>query len=608
MLEEDKQEMDSAYGRLPPVFQMDDFDRCMLLGVEALYCTIEFQLRPVDPENITDEWKQIMVNLLLWEYFLILIYLSELIPEDHDKLHRKLRTPGHIKHIICQTNEVLPFDIYDTTVIIFLLAYTSFIIFASFYEGLARYKDKRDYQQVTGTLFGKIISCFSIPNNYYRLRTVNHSTETENLKCIQGIRFFNMSLVIMTHSIMGKHIAPINNTRMAETFTEHFGNIFLTAGYVAVQTFFLISAWLLTYHAFLAFEGGKKLNIKILFWIFINRYIRLTPLLLVILALHSTLIAHVTRGPFWDHIIGTEYRNCRKNAWTNLLYLNNYVHPQEMCALHTWYIAADTQIFILALLLLAAIKNYKDKIKWILGISLVIAVSIPGVLAYVYDYDSVVRPFPENMYKFFLNVEEWHALYTAGHSNIGAYIIGMIFGYLFYIYRNVDLFTGRIYGLLYFIFSYGMAIGIVAAAFPMYNSAYIHSKLISAVYWSFGKNIFALAIGIGIFGGTKKLGWFGTWICCWNPVQVLGRLTYSAYMIHMILMRVRYSVLRYPYHMNRYNYFIDAIGDVTSAYFFAFFLCLIFEMPISALQKLWLPQGKQSTEPEQAHSPSIISK
>lgn len=56
--------------------------------------------------------------------------------------------------------------------------------------------------------------------------------------------------------------------------TDNFENIFFASGGYAVQTFFLISSWLLSYQIFLMSEKEKKLNMVTLILVFINRYIR----------------------------------------------------------------------------------------------------------------------------------------------------------------------------------------------------------------------------------------------------------------------------------------------------------------------------------------------
>jgi hypothetical protein len=48
------------------------------------------------------------------------------------------------------------------------------------------------------------------------------------------------------------------------------------------------------------------------------------------IGIHSTWLVRLSRGPFWDQIVGEEYRSCRENWWTNLLYINNYVNRKRM--------------------------------------------------------------------------------------------------------------------------------------------------------------------------------------------------------------------------------------------------------------------------------------
>lgn len=61
----------------------------------------------------------------------------------------------------------------------------------------------------------------------------------------------------------------------------------------------------------------------------------------------------------------------------------------------SWYLAADTQLFILSLVIVMLMWKYQHRINFILGISLVVAILIPGIINYAYDYDIVVRVYPE---------------------------------------------------------------------------------------------------------------------------------------------------------------------------------------------------------------------
>lgn len=130
--------------------------------------------------------------------------------------------------------------------------------------------------------------------------------------------------------------------------TLYLPNMFVANGGYAVQTFFGISGFITTYFFFKSFYGKKEIKIGYMLLAFFNRYIRyvnliwkgielhkimyfrLTPAVLVMVAIDATWLVHAGRGPFWDKMIGGEYRRCRSNWWTNLLYINNYANKEEM--------------------------------------------------------------------------------------------------------------------------------------------------------------------------------------------------------------------------------------------------------------------------------------
>ena len=54
--------------------------------------------------------------------------------------------------------------------------------------------------------------------------------------------------------------------------------------------------------------------------------IRLTPTYAIVIGFYATLFYHLGSGPKWDTWVGKNSDYCRKNWWTNLLYINNYIN------------------------------------------------------------------------------------------------------------------------------------------------------------------------------------------------------------------------------------------------------------------------------------------
>lgn len=55
----------------------------------------------------------------------------------------------------------------------------------------------------------------------------------------------------------------------------------------------------------------------------------MTPALAVIVLLNATLTRFIGEGPLWGSI-DMDTNNCRNYWWSTLLYVQNYVSPEEM--------------------------------------------------------------------------------------------------------------------------------------------------------------------------------------------------------------------------------------------------------------------------------------
>ena len=56
----------------------------------------------------------------------------------------------------------------------------------------------------------------------------------------------------------------------------------------------------------------------------IKRYIRFTSGQIILIALHSTWFIRLSRGPFWEQVMGPDHRQCNEKWWINLLYISNF--------------------------------------------------------------------------------------------------------------------------------------------------------------------------------------------------------------------------------------------------------------------------------------------
>lgn len=57
---------------------------------------------------------------------------------------------------------------------------------------------------------------------------------------------------------------------------------------------------------------------------------RILPTYIAIILIFAFILPYMGDGPLWKLIVYPEAEFCRKNWWTNLLFINNYVNSNEM--------------------------------------------------------------------------------------------------------------------------------------------------------------------------------------------------------------------------------------------------------------------------------------
>ncbi|KAB0804823.1 hypothetical protein PPYR_01793 [Photinus pyralis] len=602
------------YALMPELFHLDDFDRCLMLGENALYCTFKMQLAPLDEaadlkvwetmqelnsseKNFRHDWLRHGICVPFTCPNVVQNRSTNKIRQNEisDCYSTKLKgygLKGHVTEIHCETEKSLyRVDYLDIIVAIVLLSLLVVVMYSSLYEGFARYKSKEDYDRITSTKYGKIIQCFSIPKNWDRLTMVHTDPDTNQLKCMTGMRFFSMIAVVVCHSVMVSASGFVSNPQYIEKMTSDPKSMSYINCHPITQTFFVMSGWLLSYHFFLSFEKANFQFTHILY-AFIHRYVRLTIPLAVVVAITATWLPHFARGPLWDQVVGREYRSCRKNWWANLLYINNYYEEKNMCLPHSWYLAADIQLFLYSLLLLSIIWKNRRIASKVFAASLIMGVLVPGILAYIHDLHIVVRVYPEYLQTGRVNLPEWSYFMVPGHNSIGGYTIGLIGGYLFYQNRHKKLFTKMYQHIVWFVIAMAFPLTVIFLDLRLHD--YTPSSLETAIYVGLARNLYAFGMCLMIFGFTQNGGWLIKDIVMIPSMQFFGKFSYCVYLVHVTIIHIRSGRTRSPIYISDPETIHGAIGDVVISTVFGVVLCLFVEMPTSALEKLIMSKERKS--------------
>ncbi|XP_012061974.1 PREDICTED: nose resistant to fluoxetine protein 6-like, partial [Atta cephalotes] len=249
----------------------------------------------------------------------------------------------------------------------------------------------------------------------------------DSLTCLHGLRVFSLGWVIMVHTYI--QVFSIAENKTLRTVTErNFMFQTVSNATFSVDTFFFISGLLVTilfYRSLgnLNIEKGNFLKTSFTKFIImiLYRFVRLTPAYLFVLGMNEIAMKQAQAKTVFSPIV-IDHLTCEKFWWRNALYLNSLYPRTEMCMLWSWYMANDTQFYVLGiLLLLLSVKYFKTSVTIV---SLLIVSSWFTTFSIAYSNDYIAR-----IQEPFALFDE---LYDKPWLRAGPYFIGTISGYILF--------------------------------------------------------------------------------------------------------------------------------------------------------------------------------
>ena len=181
---------------------------------------------------------------------------------------------------------------------------------------------------------------------------------TENFASINGLRVLTMIWLVYGHAyLLSVKEAFRSSTRFIESLFD-MKMYFLFNAWPAVDIFFIMSALLHSYNSFRLLQSKQRINIV---QIISNRIIRLWPLLWLIVAL-VFLIPNLGQGPLWSEIMDQQVNGCYQSWWMIISFTANLrSDTKNLCQVHTWYLSAEFQLFLLSFLFIFLIYRFQKR-------------------------------------------------------------------------------------------------------------------------------------------------------------------------------------------------------------------------------------------------------
>ncbi|CAB3409523.1 unnamed protein product [Caenorhabditis bovis] len=401
-----------------------------------------------------------------------------------------------------------------------------------------------------------------LTNGQNLLRT---SRNPNVLKGVECIRFLSFTWVVSGH-LWGYFGFADNPLAVVDIFSSIEYEVWINA-FFSVDTFFFLSGLMLAYSFLPKLTLRKAMNPNTWLIFYVHRFLRLTPAYISFIFFYATYGLLSDFGPNGLSKV-QDMKNCRTLWWKNILYVNNLIEPRRTCLSVTWYMATDTQMYLLSPLFLIPFLFGTTFGFLAILIGLVLSTAITYYLFFRYDL-------PPTLLRVYMtgNIELIHQLqdfvYAASYVRIPPFLIGIGMGYVMWKTRNVKIRMNLVMNGPHF------------KEQPTTRLADYYGPL---VY----RGSFSLSIVdnqiilIGLIGKFMSLNF-------WNP---LGKLAFCGYLCHIMIIGTFLNMQKAPLHFSGafQTYFSNLVPIVFMTTLFALFWSLMFEMPFARLEGYFLQQ------------------
>ncbi|XP_017789113.1 PREDICTED: nose resistant to fluoxetine protein 6-like, partial [Habropoda laboriosa] len=495
-----------------------------------------------------------------------------------------------VVNVSCRTAETdrPVFDVTDWIYISILAIFVVIIIASTSYDiakqGHLSTLNRKDRRH-------GLLTSFSVyTNGKNLLRTDRHR---DSIRCLDGLRYISICWIIYGHTHYTEVVGVKMNLSDITQMHENWANMLVLNANIITDIFFLISGVLMAYTALIKNEKDSRGRFDVI-GLYLHRYLRLTPAYAMMIGFYATLFYKVGSGPHWDQWVGANRDYCQENWWTNLLYVNNYVHLPRICMSQSWYLATDMQLVWLSpIFLYPMLKLTREMFFWLVfALGLFASVLIPFLITFNMKLSGTMLYYKDNTDVANVYIE----IYTKVYSRYGSYIIGMALGYLLYKSRSRVLKIRPMYVI------FGWLVAVVSGFFIficprwMYFDDRAYDRLEASFYAGLHRQIFALSISWIIFCCARGYGGFVSQFLSWKGWVPFSKLTYSAYLCHYVFLLTEVGSVRTTGILSAMAVLRSFFSNLCLTLILSALWTICFEMPFMTLDRTLLSHRRTSSK------------
>ncbi|CAH0581525.1 unnamed protein product [Chrysodeixis includens] len=439
-----------------------------------------------------------------------------------------------------------------------------------------RFVLKKDVKQMS-----VLYRSFSVYTNGEILTTF--SSNPGNIQCLDGIRTLAMLWVVLGHTFSTESFAANPIDTRSWVFSAR--SLWITASQMTVDTFFTMSGVLLVYTT--VGKMNQMTFLKNLHWFYLNRFMRVTPMLAVVVLLQASFYNQMADGPYWDTVAGYVER-CRDNWLMTLLHVQNFIIPQTMCLSHSWYIAIDFQLYIISPFILYWVFSGKNRTAWssLLGGLLFVLIISTAYCFYIDLPGGVIVPSRPSEFDRYYDHYYFHTLARAS-----PFFVGLVFGYLLHVYRKKKLNIPLYLVMFYWACSAGVLAGIFYYTYRIlqldWDNHFMDNFMNSFMRPAYAGAICWLIVAC-VHGYSGPINWF----LSHEYWRLPARLSFGMYLFHFPLMFSLNGTMVVPIYFTVERYFFKFLAYMVWSAAYAFVFALTVDTPITVLFKLLMDAVK----------------
>ncbi|XP_049877442.1 nose resistant to fluoxetine protein 6-like [Pectinophora gossypiella] len=450
----------------------------------------------------------------------------------------------------------------------------------------------------------KYLLAFSLKQNWsiltYDRSKPRSDDRMKDVACMEGVRFLGMQCVIFSHVMFICLYSYVDNPQYIEKMYDQFGWQAVLNSPLWLQAFFSLSGFLTAYAVLITTDDNPITLIKC-FNSILNRYVRITPLAGFALWFTIAWFPLLGSGPQWTWLVAREAEDCSERWWYHLLYVHNHLPLGKLCMGHTWYLAADMQLHVLGIFTLLFLVRFRRAVIPVLTTLVLASAVAAGVTVYWHQLSPIITAqSPEALRTMFLDSKLMSLVYIPSWMNLSGYVGGIATAFILHHtqVRGIKLSQSKWFTIL---FHASLTLGgCVVLAGTVFLSDHAPPTWAAPVYAALDRTLVAVFFNIFMLGCVSRCQSAFRTLLDWRGFHTLGRLSYCAFLVHFIVLRLTLATTTQLFHPNLFSLIVLLVTASTLTYAISIPLVLLIELPATQLWRALTQPPRRADRPPPA--------